>query len=205
MCSYVMSTDRGSAPNYDGGAVTLAICKPRVRRKGQPGDLLLGFNGSALSSRPNSLRWAGLVAEVMALEDYWEDPRFKTKQPGHSNTPDNIYRSENGTTIQVPNSSHDCANMETDLSGRNTLICGKAWHFGDDGPELPEYFGLHVPMNARRTEPLREIPRAVWIALEAWLDHNDAGLPVATGLQGKGCSSRAEPSRTLRAGAGPRC
>lgn len=203
--SYVINTDRGSAPNYDGPAVTLAICKPRIRRGAKLGDLVVGFNGVALSSRPNSLRWAGQVGEVMTLEDYWEDSRFNLKRPGTSKTPDNIYRLSRGIIHQVPNSSHDCCNIETDLNGRNTLIFSKAWHFGEEGPDPPEYFGLHVPMNARRTEPLRQIPQSIRAPLLAWLDHHDLGLPA---LSAKPAPTRSLPRVTPRrpnASTGPGC
>lgn len=133
------------------------------------------------------MRWAGLVAEVLTLEAYWEDTRFIAKRPSHSKTPDNIYRLSGGRTRQVPNSSHDSGNIKTDLNGRNSLVFGKAWHFGDHGPDLPEYFGLHVPVNARRTEPMRELPDSIWLALEAWLDHHDVGLPDPFAQTGAKC------------------
>ncbi|MBK7522567.1 MAG: hypothetical protein IPI75_21070 [Gammaproteobacteria bacterium] len=35
--TYVIAVDAGSAPNYDPPFVTLAVCKPRIRRKAEIG------------------------------------------------------------------------------------------------------------------------------------------------------------------------
>lgn len=71
--SYVITTDGGGAPNYDGPAVTLTICKPYIRRYARPGDMVLAFNGRTLSRNPHSVRWAGIVSEVVPLDHYWDD------------------------------------------------------------------------------------------------------------------------------------
>ena len=196
--SYVITTDRGSAPNYDEPAVTLAICKPRIRAKARIGDLVLGFNGSTLSGRPHSLRWAGIVSNVLPLEKYWDDPHFRTKRPETSASPDNIYRIVGNQLCQAPNSSHDERHVATDIRGRNALIFSRSWHFGENGPELEEDFGLRVPMNMRRTELLTEIDTELWVELEAWLDHHDEGLPFASALKGRTCRTLQQPSANCR-------
>lgn len=188
--SYVITTDRGSAPNYDGPAVTLTICKPRIRMRAQPSDLVLAFNGRALASNPHSVRWAGIVSEVLPLERYWDDPRFRGKRPDRSDTPDNIYRMIDGTFLQVPNNSHGEGSIATDLRGMNALIFTRAWHMGDGRPELPPVFNLRVTAN-RRLEPSREIEAGEWIELEGWLNANDCGIPRNPG--GPPCCRR--PSR----------
>ncbi|MFG1463139.1 hypothetical protein V5F77_09555 [Xanthobacter sp. DSM 24535] len=42
---YVITADNGSAPNFESPATTLAICKPRIRRHAQVGDLVVAFAG----------------------------------------------------------------------------------------------------------------------------------------------------------------
>lgn len=179
--SYVITTDRGSAPNYKGPAVTLTICKPRIRKTAQQGDLVLAFNGRTLAPNPHSLhtvRWAGIVSEVLPIEKYWDDPRFRAKRPGpHSETPDNIYRLVDGHFSQVENKSHGEGHVATDIRGKNALIFSHVWHMGDNRPELPEIFDLRVVAN-RRLEPLREISSQQWIELEGWLKTHDCRLPM---------------------------
>jgi hypothetical protein len=176
--SYVITTDRGSAPNFEAPAVTLTVCKPRIRRSARVGDVVLAFNGKRLSKKPHSLRWAGVVSEVIPLEQYWANSRFRGKRPDKSLTPDNIYRIDGSTWHQVPNATHDEGNIATDLSGRNALVFGEAWYFGDTQPELPDVFDFRVPMNARRNEPLRDITDEEWRALREWLRARDIGLPA---------------------------
>ncbi len=193
--SYVITTDHGSAPNYDGPAVTLTICKPRIRMRAQQGDLVLAFNGRTLASNPHSVRWAGIVSEVLPIEKYWDDRRFYGKRPDRSETPDNIYRMTDGHLSQVPNSSHDQNSITIDIRGRNALIFSQAWHMGDDRPELPEVFDLRVAAN-RRQEPLREISSQEWIELQGWLKAHDCGLPKHR--KGSPCAPR-QPLQRKRA------
>jgi hypothetical protein len=185
--SYVITTDRGSAPNFERPAVTLTVCKPRIRRSAHVGDLVMAFNGKRLSNNPDSLRWAGVVSEVIPLEDYWTDPRFRGKRPDLSAVPDNIYRLKGGTWHQVPNTTHDEGSIATDLSGRSALMFAEAWYFGDMQPELPEVFDLRVPMSQRRNEPLREISADEWRALREWLHAHHIDLPEATDQRARPC------------------
>jgi hypothetical protein len=53
--TYVIANDRGSEPNYDPPATTLAICKPKIRLAAQIGDLVIAFTGSKLSPEPHSV------------------------------------------------------------------------------------------------------------------------------------------------------
>lgn len=55
--TYVIVVDSGAAPIYDTPCTTLAVCKPRIRRKANVGELVLAF------------------------ADYWNDARFQTKKP----------------------------------------------------------------------------------------------------------------------------
>lgn len=202
--SYVITTDRGSAPNFDPPAVTLTVCKPRIRRSAQVDDLVLAFNGKPLSANPHSVRWAGIVAEVIPLEYYWNDARFRSKRPERSAVPDNIYRLDQGTWVQVPNSTHDAENVKTDIWGANALIFGKAWYFGATAPELPSHHDLRVTAN-RRLEPLREICGEEWLELEAWLATHDVGLPPSSVLAGRPCVSAANASNHARSNLAERC
>lgn len=180
--SYVISIDSGSAPNFDPPAVTLVVCKPRIRQKAVTGDLVLAFNGMRLAANPNSLRWAGIVGRVIPMERYWRDSSFRAKRPGHSPTPDNFYRLSGADWTQMPNTTHNENDIKRDLSGKNALIFKRAWYFGHTVPELPNVFDLRV--TARRTEPLRNIGEGEWLELRAWLDAHDIGLPQVSHTSG---------------------
>lgn len=70
--AYVIVNDRGGAPCYEDGLLTLAVCKPAVRRTAQPGDLVIAYNGSdLLRDGPHRVRWAGVMKEKVGFADYW--------------------------------------------------------------------------------------------------------------------------------------
>ena len=185
--TYVIATDRGSAPNYDPPCTTLAICKPRIRHGAESGDLVLAFTGSNLSPEPHSVCWAGIVTEKMSFSEYWTDKRFATKKPGASATPDNIYKPTPHGLQQVPNSSHGPDHVPTDLGGQFVLIFARTWIFGASGPILPERFGLRMT-GGRRNHRTRYIPDAQAKALIQWLnEHSPVTHPAPRARTTGGC------------------
>ena len=97
--TYVIRVDDRGAPNFEPPETTLAVCKPNIRKKAQPGELVLAFNGKDLNRKePDSVRWAGVVSEFIPLKDYWNDPRYEGKKPDafggqrRGGREDNIYR-----------------------------------------------------------------------------------------------------------------
>jgi hypothetical protein len=144
----------------------------------RPGDLVLAFNGSLvhavngneLHPERHSVRWAGIVADVVPLEDYWDDPRFGGKKPGRSRGyPDNIYRLVTGGFEQVPNPTHTLENMSTDIGGARSLVFQTIWYFGRAAPMLPEHFGLRMN-GGRRMNLSWEINQPTERELKLWLD-----------------------------------
>lgn len=186
--TYVISTDGGTAPNFDPPCATLAICKPRIRRCAVLGDMLVAFNGKALSRDPHSVRWAGQVSDIMPLERYWNDRRFRNKRPDRTDRPDNIYRLENGVLVQEKNDIHFAANVATDLRGVNALGFARWWYFGAIAPTLPQAFGLRMS-GGRRNEPLRVLEASKAETLFEWLNGQpqQANPPSASAA---GCNSR---------------
>ena len=149
--TYVIATDAGSAPNYDPPAVTLAVCKPRLRRKAKLGEIVLAFAGSLINpSSSQSVVWAGRVSEVLTLADYWNDVRFGAKKPGRTSVPDNFYKpTSDGCFHQQPNPVHQPEHQQRDTGGLNVLVFSPAWRFGAFGPGTVRYF-VYEPVTACR-------------------------------------------------------
>lgn len=185
--SYVISTDRGSAPNYDAPATTLAICKPRIRKRANDGELVIAFNGYKLSRERNSVRWAGMISEVLTFREYWHDPRFVTKKPDQSATPDNIYCDDGAGLFQVENSSHNSENVDTDLRGINVLVFSEVWHLGSSHESLGKRFSRLFVGGKRRHEPLNDISVDEWDALRTWLDARGNFDPSGPERSGRHC------------------
>lgn len=186
--SYVIVVDQGSAPNYDAPFVTLAVCKPRIRRSARVGDLVLAFTGKALGPEPHAVRWAGVVSEKLTFAEYWRDERFQRKKPGQSARPDNIYQPGPGGLVQVPNSTHDESNVERDLKSEDVLVFDRAWRFDGVIALVPRE--LDIRMDSRRGHRVFDLSPAQAKKLLSWLDRE---------------APRWEPPALARAQAGKRC
>jgi hypothetical protein len=173
--TYVIQVDAGAAPNFEAPATTLTVCKPQIRMRAGPGDLVLAFNGTKLNpDDPHSVCWAGVVGEVLGMGDYWKDERFQSKKPGRSLTPDNIYRPmRSGELRRVENSTHTPTDYQRDVGGINALIFESSWHFGPFGPQLPHRFGLRM-LGGRRGHRRVEIDGPSWTQVKTWLDRQAA-------------------------------
>lgn len=76
-----MTIDDGLAPCApapspgENAFLTLALCKPLIRRGAKPGDVIIGHAGKALSARhgcpENAVIWVGVVDEVLDGKDYY--------------------------------------------------------------------------------------------------------------------------------------
>lgn len=65
---YILADDHGIAPCGDDGLITLATCKPTIRRTARRGDWVMGF-------RPGSLErglvlWVGRIANILPHGEY---------------------------------------------------------------------------------------------------------------------------------------
>jgi len=154
--SYLVEHDFGLAPNPFGGCCTLTVCKPLIRKSGnlQIGDWIVGTGSKALSKTfgrklNHHLIYAMQVSEVMSMEAYWNDNRFRSKKPILNGSRqliygDNFYhKDDNGNWIQEDSahSNHDgtpnLKHLKSDTSGRNAIISDYFFYFGQSAPILP--------------------------------------------------------------------
>jgi Nucleotide modification associated domain 2 len=126
---YILTADTGMAPCIDAGIVSLATCKPVVRRCATPGDWVIGFLASPAPS--GMVAWAGRISRSLAMADYEREFRGRS---------DAVYRGRpDGSFRRLRRDYHALAGqMETDLSGP-ALVFDPAWtwYFGDRPQMLP--------------------------------------------------------------------
>lgn len=67
---YKLITDNGGAPHVTDGLLSLAICKPMIRRNAKPDDLILGFAANALHA-DNRLIYVAQITEKVDHGDYY--------------------------------------------------------------------------------------------------------------------------------------
>lgn len=88
---YKMIADNGGAPCVHGGLLSLAICKPKVRKTADLGALVFGFGGQRLGGR---LIFVARITDKPAVGDYYRNPDYHGR-------PDRIYRDVGGRPKRV--------------------------------------------------------------------------------------------------------
>lgn len=105
---YILADDHGIAPCPDDGLISLATCKPTIRRMAEAGDWVLGFRPGSLER--GLLLWGGRVGEVISHGEY---------ERRHRGRPDAVYRErlDGGYDRLNPTYHPTGAEMTRDLSG----------------------------------------------------------------------------------------
>jgi hypothetical protein len=157
--SYKLTNDSGFAPNPFGGIMTLATCKPKIRKHKQPGDWLAGFTSGQLNSDAvgsERLIYLMQITDKILISEYWNSPQYEYKKPLPDSDRkrkfgDNIYKPLRKNSVlpedfkQIANISHQADSMERDLSGRYVLISKKFWYFGCNPLVLPADVRPEIP------------------------------------------------------------
>ena len=100
--SYKMSHDNRFAPNPLFGVLTLATCKPQLRKNAKVGDWIAGWTSSHIAHTPTPvgeerLIYLAKVSEKLTFAEYWE--KYPVKRPVYTDDTsvlerygDNIYK-----------------------------------------------------------------------------------------------------------------
>jgi hypothetical protein len=84
-----MVTDNGGAPCVSGGLLTLAICKPMIRRMAKAGSFIFGFGGRDYGEK---LIYIAKVTEQLQNGDYYRQSEYAQRR-------DCIYREVHGKPL----------------------------------------------------------------------------------------------------------
>lgn len=156
--SYIVVHDTGDAPCVDGGLLTLATCKPDIRRAAAIGDWVAGFHSISSRKRgwtPGRLIWIGQVSDVISpgqYEFYYRGRR------------DAAYRRISDTEYERlrPHYHDDMKSIAKDLRAPVLIFNPRqTWYFGGAGPHaLPDdlrcFFarGIGHKTRSKSLEPL---------------------------------------------------
>jgi hypothetical protein len=133
---YKLTADNGGAPCTDGGVLlSLAICKPMIRRKAQEGDLIFGFAANSLHG-DNRLIYAAVVAENVSGRKYYGDSDYAGRG-------DRIYKFASGEFVRRRGALHherpgDLVHdlgAEPEYRKANVLLSTDFRYFGGDGDD----------------------------------------------------------------------
>lgn len=158
--SYKMTHDTGFAPNPFHGMLTIANCKPLIRKCKRVGDWIAGFTSKQLNgdnAGEERLVFLMKVTDKISYNEYWHNPIYSRKKPdllSHltmDKTGDNIYQPLKINPIvssdfqQVENKNHKDWDQTHDLSGKFILISECFYYFGAESISIPIEIRPNVP------------------------------------------------------------
>lgn len=162
---YILADDHGIAPCGDAGLVTLATCKPTIRRTARRGDWVMGFRPGSLER--GLMLWAGRVGAILPHGEY---------QRVHPGRIDAVYREAvDGSFSRIDPLYHPSEREKArDLSAPVLIFDADVSRYPRGRAELlpPELAHLAAAGRGHRVNGVRDgdVPR-----LEAWM----RSLPVA--------------------------
>jgi len=173
--SYKIENDTGFAPNPFQNVLTLATCKPGIRKSKKIGDWIAGFSSKALIHNYNKsklhpkrtfkgeeLIYLMKIDKISTYKEYWESNKYNSKKifkdtliQKHG---DNIYKpiinfNFNFDNIdrcscyeQIDNCYHKEKNKSRDLSGKYVLISNTFYYFGINSLILDDSIAPKIPI-----------------------------------------------------------
>ncbi len=137
--TYSIKHDTGYAPNPFYGVCTLNTCKPQIRREANEGDWIVAL-------KRDQVICVLKITKKMTMDEYWHYcnrhlPNKIPPQTGGHGYPFHLvgdcqYDFSSGSAKQLKG-MHDLTHMQTDLSGKNTLLSEHFVYFGDHETRLP--------------------------------------------------------------------
>jgi len=176
---YVVARDFGFAPNPFHGFCTLATCKPRIRRKAEMGDWVIGMGGDRLNATGKCI-YAMRVSAKVNFNEYWTNPAYMDKKPVRNGSRkmmvgDNIYYFDSANQKWQQADSHhsntdgsiNIHNLENDTQTDKMLISDHFVFFGTEAPVVPKSLLEAIGYENRRN--YRVFEYSVCDALIKWL------------------------------------
>ena len=116
-----------------------------------PGSYVLG-TGSSVQGRTGRLVYCMRIEQALSLQEYWDDPRFRSKRPLICGSQkqwygDNIYSKTDDSRWSQVDSHHskpggevNDENLRSDTSVDRVLVSSQFVYWGNDAPLVPIQF-----------------------------------------------------------------
>lgn len=170
--SYIVARDYGFAPNPFYGVLTLATCKPIIRKTASVEDFIIGCSNKSLG---NKLIYMAKVSEILTFDNYWNDPRYSMKKPvmnGSLKTlyGDNIYHHDSDGNWMQEDSHHtnndgtiNLFNLERDTGSTDkVLICNEFVYLGKSMISVPDEYNLCIYKGRGFCHPDYDDAKLLW-------------------------------------------
>ena len=150
--AYIVSRDYGFAPNPFYNVLTLATCKPVIRKNAKIGDIIIG---NAQKKNNHKLIYIAKVSKILTFDDYWNSPEYACKKPVMNGSSmklygDNIYHHSDSDSNQwIQEDSHHSLedgspnpkNLTRDTGKTDhVLICTEYYYLGKSMILLPDRY-----------------------------------------------------------------
>ena len=184
---YILESDFGMAPCPAGGLITLATCKPVIRRTASPGDWVIGFRQGSLAR--GLVLWAGKVAQILPHGEY---------ERVHRGRPDAVYREKSdGSYARLEPAYHPGEQEKVrDLSGP-VLVFDRITSRYLNGKAMPLPDDLMHLAAAGRGYRVNGVQPGDTARLERWVSHLKSEEPWAPMLP-RNCGSETRASSQPR-------
>lgn len=143
-----MTHDNGFAPNPYHGILTLACCKPMVRRMAEIGDYLLGIGSKLMDYKEPRLIYFARITEKLSRKEYWNKYKIK-RYRGVNMCGDNIYEYDEeikdfkdppvGAHHTGEEKDHDLGEAPNRIK-HWVLVSEEFYYFGKNAPTIPDRF-----------------------------------------------------------------
>ncbi len=158
--SYKMTHDTGFAPNPFKGFLTLANCKPKIRKYRQPKEWVAGFTSVGLNGDSvgrEKLVYLMEITNKVDYYEYWTNPNYECKKPKsgyvtiENKAGDNIYRPNANAPLhfeQIEETKHhkEESLQKRDLGGEYTFISNHFFYFGSSPIDISKCVQKpHIP------------------------------------------------------------
>ena len=170
--SYIVARDYGFATNPFYGVLTLATCKPGIRKTADVGDYIIGCSNKA---HRNKLIYMAKVSEVLTFDQYWNDPRFVMKKPVMNGSlkklyGDNIYHHDSEGNWMQEDSHHanddgttNQLNLDRDTGKTDKmLVCNEFVYLGKSMINVPAEYESCIYKRRGFCHPSYEDSEKLW-------------------------------------------
>lgn len=145
---YKMTVDDGGAPCVQNGLLTLAICKPAIRRVAPEGSVIIAFAGNVMEKdgyKDNCIVYAAVVSRRLDNGNYYSKRRYAHRR-------DCIYKRRGVRFVLKAKAEfhHGLGNLEHDL-GTPPLYANAV--LLSTGPKNYRYFGTKCPVEYKKKFP----------------------------------------------------
>lgn len=179
--SYIMTVDNGCAPNADNGLLSLAICKPKIRKTAKCGDIIIGISGKRLfNCEERRIVYIAKITKVLSMKEYAVVyPKRK----------DSIYTEE---LKMRENPYHTEINIKNDLSGENVLLSNDFIYYGTNHISVPLWYTLDNGRGHRSTKNKPFHTRLIELFEREKRERGTGKIGFYSSVQNKKCMKREE-------------